>query len=45
MEAHFDPDEETEIVINAYINKKPVFAYGGTLTESLQAFYSYLNQR
>lgn len=45
VEAHFDPDEQAEVVINAYANKKPVYAYGGTLTESLQAFYSFLNQR
>lgn len=45
VEAHFDPVEATEVVINVYKNKQAVYAYGDTLAESLQAFYSFLNQR
>ena len=45
IEAHFEPGEEPEVVINVYEDKKPVYAYGGTLVESLQAFYSFLNNR
>ena len=45
VEAHFEAEEETEVVINAYKNKQAVYAYGGTLTASLQAFYAFLNNR
>ena len=45
VEVHFEPGEEPEVVVNAYEDKKSVYAYGGTLTESLQSFYSFLNNR
>lgn len=45
VEAHFEPKEETEVVVNVYEDKKSVFAFGGSLAESLQAFFTFLSNR
>ncbi len=45
VEAHFEPNEETEVVVNAYEDKKSVFACGGSLAESLQAFFTFLSNK
>lgn len=45
VEGHFEPREETEVVVNAYEDKKPVFACGGSLAESLQAFFIFLSNK
>jgi len=45
VEAHFAPDEETEIVFNIYKNGVPVLAYGGQFDRAINQYIHYFAEK
>lgn len=43
VEAHYEAGQPTEFVVNVYEAKQPVFAYGGSLADTVKALFRFLD--